>query len=1045
MTTTVAFANTNDAYLFSGSSSYSSALSGPADGVSAVDDASLFIGQQLSGSTFTIYQAFVQFGYTAAADQMPTSAYFRLNSHSVTGTSVARGLEVQTFDWDGTVDVNDWRTPAQLALGNNNRVANLIDIQNASNLTMRAGIPDLDEVDDDATLRYVINSTNNRQQEAPSSLEYNGIRSADYSGTSADPALYVASVTDSLLNRSLGAQVQLSDGTHVYIEFSSVVDGEDDNSLIHQDNDGNTTNLGTFTGQTFTRRGAQNYSLARDADDNLYVINQRDADNSLNCRAFIKGSGYSWSTGTLRGLTLPTYESDVNNTALTWHPQGGSFGTLVALIGHRAAGNRNRENQMLYALLNCDHLINGSGSLARRVASADGLLVAGTSINGFNNFPNETGTLLDVSSAQEGSARGYVMSTARHHVLSANSGQSVARYTLNGSGTGFSEVWNFHDNFSGFSTKDANAKSRLLPVSESRYATVNASSSTEFGLVVKHRQQLGNEFTVLADVRLDEQDLTSMPSASTLSTANNWDAIYNPLDNRVWVYYFDTNDGQRLMRTHVDLSTGQAGQDEVEVNDSVGATGSTNHAIRVHRHHTIGEQMLITVANETSGGTHSLIYVDDLINVAPDQPVLIPKENFDSDEEATFEWTFIDPNESDTQSAFQLQIDNATTEASAFDTGKTASTDSNYTLAASSIDNEEDYRWRIRVWDSSDEVSEWSDYGFFTTSASGVVNITDPDSDNDPDIVTANYLVQWEVSGTTQEDYRVVVFRTDTDEELVDTGWVESDDTEYLVEGMLADVEWQVEVTVRDSADIESNTATRLITPDYNSPEVPIISFNVENDGGYIGLSIENPEPVGDRPNPDTNVIHRREVSTSATPDAFQVLGEVEENGSFRDYTAASGVEYEYRVRAVAGEFFTDSTITEVDDTLEIEGVWIHNPADAQTTVRQFRFGKDNRSTSIDIMGTVQTFAGRKFPVVDFGEHEEEDFSISVDIPHGPDYRTQEADLKDFAESKITLVLRDNRGRSAYGTLTGFNQSDQAWGISVAFKFSRVSFDIEEV
>jgi hypothetical protein len=301
------------------------------------------------------------------------------------------------------------------------------------------------------------------------------------------------------------------------------------------------------------------------------------------------------------------------------------------------------------------------------------------------------------------------------------------------------------------------------------------------------------------------------------------------------------------------------------------------------------------------------------------------------------------------------------------------------------------------------------------------------------------------VSGTTQEDYRVVVFRTDTDEELVDTGWVESDDTEYLVEGMLADVEWQVEVTVRDSADIESNTATRLITPDYNSPEVPIISFNVENDGGYIGLSIENPEPVGDRPNPDTNVIHRREVSTSATPDAFQVLGEVEENGSFRDYTAASGVEYEYRVRAVAGEFFTDSTITEVDDTLEIEGVWIHNPADAQTTVRQFRFGKDNRSTSIDIMGTVQTFAGRKFPVVDFGEHEEEDFSISVDIPHGPDYRTQEADLKDFAESKITLVLRDNRGRSAYGTLTGFNQSDQAWGISVAFKFSRVSFDIEEV
>src|SRR3546814_11719352 len=46
VTTTIAFANTNDAYLFSGSSSYSSALAGPAAGVSAVDDTSLIVGQQ---------------------------------------------------------------------------------------------------------------------------------------------------------------------------------------------------------------------------------------------------------------------------------------------------------------------------------------------------------------------------------------------------------------------------------------------------------------------------------------------------------------------------------------------------------------------------------------------------------------------------------------------------------------------------------------------------------------------------------------------------------------------------------------------------------------------------------------------------------------------------------------------------------------------------------------------------------------------------------------------------------------------------------------
>src|SRR3546814_1452954 len=76
-------------------------------------------------------------------------------------------------------------------------------------------------------------------------------------------------------------------------------------------------------------------------------------------------------------------------------------------------------------------------------------------------------------------------------LLGTNAGQSIARYTINASGTGFAEVWNFYDSFSGFSVKDANAKSRLLPISATQYATVNTSSSDDFGIVVKHRQQIG--------------------------------------------------------------------------------------------------------------------------------------------------------------------------------------------------------------------------------------------------------------------------------------------------------------------------------------------------------------------------------------------------------------------------------------------------------------------------------------------------------------------------------------------------------------------------
>lgn len=1044
MTTTIAFANTNDAYLFSGDNSYATALAGPADGISSLTDTTLFVGQQKSGTPYTVWQAFLQFGFTASANASTVSGYFRLSSSSVTGTSVSRGLDIATFDW-GTLTTADWRTPAQLvSLYSGSKAGGVANVHSASNLTVRAGYLKLTEVDNSATLRYVLSTSRNRLQQTPTGLEYNGFRSADFSGTDSDPALFIAEITDSRLHRALGAQVQLSDGSHAYLEFSSVTLGSDAYDVKHRTVAGTISTIQSIGDSTVAKRGAQAFAMCRDDQDNIYVFGQSDTHNTLTLRSYKKNAVFAntWTSNIVRTVTLPTHDADINNVAMTWHPGGGSYGTILAIVGHSAGSNTGTE--MAYLLINCDYLMGGSGSVLRGSGNAVGLLVAASSMDGHHNFTNETGTLLDVTACRVNNNLGFVTSTARHQVLGQNAGQSLCRYTLNAQGTGFAEVWNIVDTFSGFSVKDANAKCRVLPMdSSTQYVTVNASSSDDFGITVKHRQQQGNEFTVLADVRLDAQNLTSMPTPATLAVANNWDAVYNPLDNKVWVYYFDQADGRRLMRTHVDLNTGQAGGDEVEVNATVGATGSTNLAMRVHRHHTAGEQMLITVANRDAG--HSSIYVADTINVAPSQPTLIERENFDADLAALFDWDFVDLNASDSQSAYRLQIDNDTTSATAYDSGKVTSGTTSHTLTAATLTNGQNWRWRVMTWDSHDVASPWSEYGFFTTSNSGTVNITDPSVDNDPDIVTANYLVVWSVTGTTQDEYRVVVTRTDNGATLVDTGWVVSAATQYLVEGMASDIEYQVAVTVRDAADVETNTATRLITPSYNRPEVPVISFDIQDDLGYIGLNITNPEPVGDRPNPTVNQVHRRVYNETNPDTAWQLLGEADPNGTFKDYTAASGVLYEYRVRAIAGEFFQDSTDTVADTTLELQGVWLHDPADDAVTIRQFLYGKDTRSTAIETVGTEQRFAGRTFPVVDFGEHETEDYTITVDIPHGPTHRTEESDLRAFMEMKKTLFLRDNRGRATYGTMSGYNQADQAWGVTIAFKFGRVSYDIEEV
>lgn len=897
MTTTIVFAATSDNYLSSGgTSSYSDALSGTNLITAASGDTSMFFGQRLESGNYNIWQTFVEFPYSAAADSLPVGAYYRVTSSSATGTSVIRRMEVQTYDWGSTVDTGDWRTPGQLSLSNDNMVAHVNDIQDATvGQHMRAGLEPLTIADTSATLRYVINSSNNRQQQSPSGLEYNGLRSADYSGTVWDPVFLVAATTDHLLNRSLGAQVQLSDGTHALIRFQDVAADESTNEFVHHD--GATARIiDTFSGQTEDRRGAQCYAMARDSSDNVYVINQSSTHNTLNCRVFRKQSGHNWATGDLHQARLPTYDGDINQVALTWHPQGGSRGTLVCIVGH--APVQNAGTPLSYALVDCDHLFAGHASsdpTLRDSGNAEGVLVDRTAPAGFNSYPNEASTLLDVTAASVGSDRGFLVCTNRKQTLGQRNAQSIGRYRLNSSGTGFVSTARTTDSTSGFSVKDADAKSRVLPISASQFATVNASDSDDFGVVVKHRQSSADssDFVTLADARLDTQNLTTMPAPSTLATSSAWDAVYNPLDNRVWVYYFDTADGNRLMRTHVDLNTGESGQDEMEVNATVGATGSTNHAIRVHRHHLVGEKVLLSVANE-DGGTHSLLFVTDRLNAPPDQPSLIPEPNYDADEDATFEWTFQDPNTVDAQTAFELEIDNASTGASAYRSGKVSSATESHTVTGGTLTNGNDYRWRVRAYDETDEVSPWSNYSTFTTSNSGSVTITDPSVDNDPDILTANYAIAWNVTGATQEEYRVVVVRSDTGAELVNTGWVTSTDTTYEITGMASDVEYEVQVTIRDTG-VESNTATRLITPDYETPEQPVVTTSVHSTGGYILVSVENPMPQGDRPNPTANDVYRREADSG---DDWVRLARIDPNSSHRDYTAASGVTYSYMARA---------------------------------------------------------------------------------------------------------------------------------------------------
>jgi hypothetical protein len=92
-------------------------------------------------------------------------------------------------------------------------------------------------------------------------------------------------------------------------------------------------------------------------------------------------------------------------------------------------------------------------------------------------------------------------------------------------------------------------------------------------------------------------------------------------------------------------------------------------------------------------------------------------------------------------------------------------------------------------------------------------------------------------------------------------------------------------------------------------------------------------------------------------------------------------------------------------------------------------------------MGTASFFAGRRDPVVDYGDHEAAGVSVSIDLPHGPGYIQDLADILSWAARKRTVHYRDGRSRALYGTLDGLRRRDMAWGTQVSFTVTRAHWD----
>lgn len=849
MTVTIVMARTDDGFVSASNANYTTASNAAGD-TKSTGNLSVF-GQKLSGGVYTIYQAAIGFNVPVTpATDLVTTAQIQLVHSGQNSPSVARTLQLRGYDWTtGGLVAGDYRTRAQaqaaLAYG---------EIDWANNIGAKATYTGHDRLVDalqggvGTTLIAVLAMSSRAVTgTAPTGDETGTFWSGNSAGTTNDPRLIYTSVHLHNHARTLGACVQLSDGALAYLERDLI---DPTKILLHQRNAALATwssivptgvNSTQFSG---TVDGAQGFALAVDDSDNVYVVGRNGANGyAISVQSYPRNPAGGWSapSAVVTSATAIYLDGRLNNFAAAWHSTGN---TLMVLASHASgfASSGASGADVAYALFDATAVRNSTATGSRITSHAISMFPPGTIYStDFNAFFNETGTGLDLIGDPALPNQGHAISFNKGTRLGQNDKHGVMRYQLTSAGTGFQ--YN-SDGESSWGVKDANAKMRVINIGSGRIATVTADSEPGWGITVTMLQNQSTTlgFTTLGQVRMASEGITGFPAPSATATSQAWDALYNAADNKLRIYYVDSATTGRIMETTIDLSTYQATGVTRQIIDH-SATATTVYSIRTPRNAWSTGHSWLQVSRQHP--VNGLTSTDHLLtfNQAPSAPTLVPRNNFDATTAALFEWTFNDPNPGDTQSAYQLQVEDVSDGSLDLDTGKTASATNSRTVTGGTLVNGKSYRWRVKTWDAEDAEGSWSDYGTFSTSAGGTVTITDPATDNTGGVVTDDYLVKWLVAGTVQASYRVILTRNDTSATVSDSGWVAGTDTQLLVGGMTSDVEHTVSVQVRNSGLVPSGVGTRLITPSYATPEQPVISVTPVPESGYVLISVENPLP----------------------------------------------------------------------------------------------------------------------------------------------------------------------------------------------------------
>ena len=199
----------------------------------------------------------------------------------------------------------------------------------------------------------------------------------------------------------------------------------------------------------------------------------------------------------------------------------------------------------------------------------------------------------------------------------------------------------------------------------------------------------------------------------------------------------------------------------------------------------------------------------------------------------------------------------------------------------------------------------------------------------------------------------------------------------------------------------------------YTEPAKPELVFVPDNEKSTITVYIENPAPTGTEPNVTTQDLYRRRKGKNTWTKLAEHL---QPNGFFIDYTPAHDTEYEYYV-FVRGDNETRTNSDTFTSSVKVKHVLLSLANNLPEQVRLYMNPDKTFDTSFN--ATTKRFAGRRFPVTEFGETLETTGSISYLVREDTLDR-----LHDFLKRQETLLYRDSRGRKKFVTVSNISVND---------------------